>query len=140
MTWHDRPEPLDERHPVNKSTLSILTLVFGWLGSHKFYAGYDLLGAFYFAVTVLGFVLTVYEPLWVSVSLFGKEFNFNLAILILIAPFVASIVEFFLLQGKSDFEVESNYPGTSDPLTLVFVSQFIFLILLILPLILRVFS
>jgi TM2 domain-containing membrane protein YozV len=52
---------------VDRSTLSVLTLLFGWLGSHKFYVGHDVLGAFYFVVTVLGLVLTLYEPIWITV-------------------------------------------------------------------------
>jgi len=130
----------DRGGTVNKSTLSILTLLFGWLGSHKFYVGNENGGAIFFVVTVLGFVFTVYEPLWVSMGLFGKEININLGILILLLPFVVSIVEFFLLQQASEFEIQNRYRGTSDPLTLTFVAQFIFLFALIIPLILRVFS
>jgi hypothetical protein len=130
----------DRGRTVQKSTLSVLTLLFGWLGSHKFYAGLDILGALYFMVTVLGLVLTLYEPIWITTHFFGREMAINLALFILLAPLVVSIIEFFVLQGQSEFEIQSRYRGTSDPLTLVFVSQFIFLILLLIPLVYRAFS
>jgi hypothetical protein len=61
-----QPAMYERGGTVNKSTLLILTLLFGWLGSHKFYTGNDMAGALYFTVTVLGFVFTAYEPIfWV---------------------------------------------------------------------------
>jgi hypothetical protein len=122
---------------VKKSTLSILTLLFGWLGSHKFYIGNDMAGALYFVVTVLGFVFTVYEPLmWET----WYGFHINVGILILLAPLVVSIVEFILLQGQDEFTVQHKYRGTSDPLSLTFVAQGIYIIILLLPLLYRFFT
>jgi hypothetical protein len=118
---------------VQKSTLSMLTLFLGWLGAHKFYVGNDNGGAIYFVVTVLGLVFTLYMPLWITVHLLSRELHINAALFILFAPLVVSIIEFLLLQNQSEFEVESKYRGTTDPLTLVFVAQAIFLILLLIP-------
>ena len=126
----------DEALPVERSTLSVFTLLLGWMGAHKFYVGKDTLGGFYFAVTVLGLVLTLYEPIWVPVW----GFHINLAVLILIAPLVVSIIEFFNIRRWSDGELHQRYHRSGGSLTLVFVTQFIFLILLFLPVVYRAFS
>jgi|RhiMetdeSRZDD1v2_1073273.scaffolds.fasta_scaffold37057_5 TM2 domain-containing membrane protein YozV len=130
----------DRGGTVQKSMLSVLTLLFGWLGSHKFYAGYDNAGAIYFVITVLGLVLTLYELIWITTHVFGSERHINAAFFILFAPLVVSVIEFFLLQKQSEFEIQNKYPGTRDPLTLVFVAQAVFLLLLLLPLVFRAFS
>jgi TM2 domain-containing protein len=117
----------------------MLTLLFGWLGAHKFYVGNANGGAIYFAVTVLGFIFTVYEPLWVTFSLFGKDLSFNLGILILIAPLVVSVIEFFLLQSQDEVSIQNRYHTTGEPLTLVFVAQFIYIIILFIPLVYKGF-
>ena len=126
----------EETLPVDRSTLSVFTLLLGWMGAHKFYVRHDMLGAVYFTVTVLGLVLTLYHPWWVTV--FGYEIN--LAVFILLAPLVASIVEFFVRRRYSDGELQHRYHRTREGLTLVFVSQFIYLFLLLLPAIYRGFS
>jgi len=107
----------------------MLSLFFGWLGSHRFYLGSDLLGAIYFTIFVLGLVLTLYEPIWITV--YG--FNINLAILILLVPIVVSIIESFALRRYTDQELYYKFRPTGEPLTLVMVSQFIYLILLVIP-------
>src|SRR2546428_150362 len=129
MTGQPTAQMLDQGSSVNRSTLSVLTLLFGWLGSHKFYVGHDVLGAFYFVVTVLGLVLTLYEPIWITVF----KFNINLAVLILLAPLVVSIIEFFTLRRYTDEELSHRYRRRGESLTLVFVSQAIYLILLLIP-------
>ena len=136
MARYDTREGHDEALPVERSTLSLLTLLFGWMGAHKFYVGHDTLGGFYFAVTVLGLVLTLYEPIWVTVW----AVQINLAVLILIAPLVVSIIEFFNIRRWSDGELHQRYHRSGGSLTLVFVTQFIFLILLFLPVVYRAFS
>ena len=136
MARYDTREGHDEALPVERSTLSLLTLLFGWMGAHKFYVGHDTLGGFYFAVTVLGLVLTLYEPIWVTVW----AVQINLAVLILIAPLVVSIIEFFNIRRWSDDELHQRYHRSGGSLTLVFVAQFIFLILLLIPLVFGAFS
>ena len=126
----------DERFPVDRGTLSGHALFLGWLGTHKFYGGHDILGAIYFTVTVLGLILTLYEPIWVTV--YG--YHIQLALVILFAPLVASIIEFLIIRRFSDSELEYYYHQTGESLTLVLVSQFIFLILLLLPIVYRAFS
>jgi len=76
----------DENVSIDLSKVSMLSLFFGWMGSHRFYLGSDMAGAIYFVV--LGLVFTLYEPIWVTV--FG--FHINLAILILLLPVVVSII------------------------------------------------
>ncbi len=119
----------DEDVNIDRSKLSMLSLFFGWLGSHRFYLGSDLLGAIYFTIFVLGLVLTLYEPIWITV--YG--FNINLAILILLVPIVVSIIESFALRRYTDQELYYKFRPTGEPLTLVMVSQFIYLILLVIP-------
>jgi TM2 domain-containing membrane protein YozV len=119
--------------PVEKSTLSLFTLALGWLGSHKFYVGHDMLGAIYFTITVLGLVFTLYLPIWVTAFLFGSEFSINLGILILIVPFLLSVFEFFLLQRQTEFTIQSRYRTTGERLTLILASQVFYLILLLIP-------
>ena len=119
----------DEDVNIDRSKLSMLSLFLGWLGSHRFYLGSDLLGAIYFTIFVVGLVLTLYMPIWVTV--FG--FNINLAILILLAPVVVSIIESFALRRYTDQELYYKFHPTGEPLTLVMVSQFVYLILLVIP-------
>ena len=66
------------------------------MGAHKFYLRYDNGGAIYFLVTVLGLVLTLYMPIWVTIF----DFDINLAIVILLLPLVVSIIEFFILRDR----------------------------------------
>jgi predicted ABC-type exoprotein transport system permease subunit len=129
MVQEYRREGYEETRPVDRSTLSVFTLLLGWLGAHKFYVRHDMLGAIYFAVTVLGLVLTLYQPIWVTV--FG--FNINLAAFILLAPFVASIIEFSVIRKYSDGELHHRFHRTGERLTLVFVSQVVYLVLLVIP-------
>jgi TM2 domain-containing membrane protein YozV len=119
----------DENVSIDRSKVSMLSLFFGWMGSHRFYLGSDLAGAVYFTVFVLGLVLTLYEPIWVTV--FG--FNLNLPILILLLPVVVSIIESFALRRYTEQELYYTFHPTGEPLTLVMVSQFIYLILLVIP-------
>ena len=126
----------DEGQPVDPSRLSFLTLVLGWMGAHKFYLRNDNGGAIYFLVTVLGLVLTLYMPIWVTIF----DLDINLAIVILLLPLVVSIIEFFVQRRYSMGELHQRYRATEESLTLVFVSQFIYLIILVIPAIFRVFS
>jgi hypothetical protein len=126
----------DDRPNVDRSTLSTLALLFGWLGSHKFYVGSDMLGAVYFTVFVLGLVLTLYEPIWITV--FGLTINF--AVIIMLLPLIVSVIEFFNVRRLSDGQLYHFYRATGESLTLVFVAQFIYLILLVIPAIARIFS
>jgi TM2 domain-containing membrane protein YozV len=57
----------DEDVSIDRSKVSMLSLFFGWLGSHRFYLGSDMAGAIYFVVFVIGLVLTLYEPIWITV-------------------------------------------------------------------------
>jgi hypothetical protein len=119
----------DEDVRIDRSKVSMLSLFFGWLGSHRFYLGSDIAGAVYFVVFVFGLVLTLYEPIWITV--YG--FHINLAILILLAPIVVSIIESFALRRYTDQELYDKFHPTGQPLTLVVVSQLVFLILLVIP-------
>jgi TM2 domain-containing membrane protein YozV len=119
----------DEDVSIDRSKASMLSLFFGWMGSHRFYLGSDMAGAIYFVVFVLGLVFTLYEPIWVTV--FG--FHINVAILILLAPVVVSIIESFALRRYTEQELYYTFHPTGEPLTLVMVSQFIYLILLVIP-------
>jgi hypothetical protein len=119
----------DDAVSIDRSKLSKLSLFFGWLGSHRFYLGSDLLGAIYFTIFVVGLVLTLYQPIWVTV--FGVDIN--IAIFILLAPLVVSIIESFALRRYTDQELNYKFHPTGEPLTLVMVSQFIYLILLVIP-------
>jgi hypothetical protein len=116
----------DDTASIDRTRLSVLTLLFGWMGSHRFYLGNDMLGAVYFAVTIVGLAFTLYYPLWVTV--FG--FNINLAVVILLVPFMVSIIEFFVIRRYSEGELSRRYRPTGESLTLVFVSQFIYLFLI----------
>jgi predicted ABC-type exoprotein transport system permease subunit len=122
-------EGYEETRPVERSTLSVFTLLLGWLGAHKFYIRHDMVGAVYFAVTVLDLAWTLYYPIWVTV--FGS--NINLAVLIMIAPLVVSIIEFFMGRRYTDGELSQRYPRRGERLTLVFVSQVVYLVLLVIP-------
>lgn len=123
--YYDR----DENVSIDRSKVSMLSLFFGWMGSHRFYLGSDMAGAIYFLVFVFGLVLTLYEPIWVTV--FG--FHINLAIIILLLPVVVSIIESFALRRYTDQELYYKFHPTGEPLTLVMVSQFVYLILLVIP-------
>ena len=133
---YGREEYDDEGQPVDHSTLSFLTLVLGWMGAHKFYVRNDNAGAIYFVVTVLGLVLTLYMPIWVTIF----DLDINLAIVILLLPLVVSIIEFFILRRYSMGELHQRYRATQESLTLTFVSQFIYLIILVTPALSRAFS
>lgn len=98
---HDR----DDEVEIDHTKLSMLSLFFGWMGSHRFYLGSDMAGAIYFLVFVVGLVSTLYMPIWVTVW----GFNINVAILIMLAPVVVSIIESFALRRYTDQE-----PGFSD--------------------------
>jgi TM2 domain-containing membrane protein YozV len=124
-SYYDRDEDVE----IDRSKLSILSLFFGWMGSHRFYLGSDMAGAIYFVVFVLGLVLTLYMPIWITV--FG--FPINLAIILLLAPVVVSIIEALALNRYSDQELYYKFHPTGESLTLVMVSQFIYLILLVIP-------
>ena len=119
----------DENVEIDRSKVSMLSLFFGWMGSHRFYLGSDMAGAVYFVVFVLGLVLTLYEPIWVTVW----GYNINLAILILLLPVVVSVIESFALRRYSDQELYYKFHPTGEPLTLVMVSQFVYLLLLVIP-------
>jgi TM2 domain-containing membrane protein YozV len=119
----------DDNVEIDRTKLSMLSLFFGWLGSHRFYLGSDMAGAIYFVVFVLGLVLTLYEPIWITVL----GFNINAAILIMLAPVVVSLIEAFALNRHTDQELYYKFHPTGESLTLVMVSQFIYLILLVIP-------
>jgi TM2 domain-containing membrane protein YozV len=53
MAYQPARPTIYEQSDVDKSTLSTLTLFFGWLGSHKFYVRQTTLGALYFWLTVI---------------------------------------------------------------------------------------
>jgi len=59
--------------------------------------------------------------------------NINLAVLIMIAPLVVSIIEFFMGRRYTDGELSQRYPRRGERLTLVFVSQVVYLVLLVIP-------
>ena len=122
-------EGYEESRPVDRAKLSLFALLLGWLGAHKFYVRHDMLGAVYFTITVLGLAWTLYYPIWVTV--FGS--TINLAVLIMIAPLVVSIIEFFMIRRYTDGELYQRYHRRGERLSLVFVSQFVFLILFVLP-------
>jgi TM2 domain-containing membrane protein YozV len=119
----------EETRPVARLTLSILTLLLGWLGAHKFYVRHDMVGAVYFTVTVLGLALTLYYPMWVTVL--GS--HINLAVLIMIAPLVVSIIEFLMAHRYTDGALSQRYHRRGERLTLVLVSQVVYLVLLVMP-------
>jgi hypothetical protein len=118
---------------MEKSTLSALTLFLGWLGSHKFYINYPTNGAIYFYVTLIGLVLTLYTPIHLSFTAFGREFQPNIGVFVLLLPFVVSFIEFLLLQRKSETEIAYRYQRTQENMTVVFVAQFLMLFLLFIP-------
>jgi TM2 domain-containing membrane protein YozV len=119
----------DEDVSIDRSKVSMLSLFFGWMGSHRFYLGSDMAGAIYFLVFVLGLVLTLYEPIWITVL----GFNINAGILIMLAPVVVSIIESFALRRYTEQELYYKFHPTREPLALVMVSQFVYLILLVIP-------
>jgi len=128
MSDQPAPQPFDEETSVNPSTLSNLALFLGWLGAHRFYIGDNTLGAFYYALLVFGIVFTVYVHLWEG-------------ILLLLAPFVISFIEFLRFRRMSQGEIARTYQrATGENQTIVYVAQIIFLILLFIPLLMRVFS
>jgi TM2 domain-containing membrane protein YozV len=53
----------DDEVAIDHTKLSMLSLLFGWMGSHRFYLGSDMAGAIYFLVFVVGLVFTLYEPM-----------------------------------------------------------------------------
>jgi TM2 domain-containing membrane protein YozV len=76
-----QPSDYERGYRVDKSTLLLLTLVFGWLGSHKFYTRQDTLGAIYYTAALVGIILTLYFPIWVALPLFrDTRFSFTLNI------------------------------------------------------------
>jgi TM2 domain-containing membrane protein YozV len=119
----------DDEVAINHTKLSMLSLFFGWMGSHRFYLGSDMAGAIYFVVFVVGLVLTLYEPIWITVL----GFNINVGILIMLAPVVVSIIESFALRRYTEQELYNKFHPTGEPLTLVMVSQFVYLLLLVIP-------
>ena len=130
----------EEESSINPSTLSMRTLLFAWLGSHKFYVGYNSLGVIYFLVLMMGIVLTIYVPVRIPITVFGRSFSLNLGLIILLAPFVVSIIEFILLRRYSETEIQNSYQRTPDNQTIVFVTQFLMLFVLLIPLLIRVLS
>ena len=74
-------------------------------------------------------------PIWVTI--FDRDIN--LAVVILLLPLVVSIIEFFMLRRYSTGELHQRYRATQESLTFVLVSQFIYLILLVIPALSRLF-
>jgi hypothetical protein len=68
-------------------------------------------------------------PIWLTIF----DYTINLAVLIMLAPLVVSIIEFFMIRRYTDGELYQRYQRSGERLTLVFVSQFVFLILLVMP-------
>ena len=123
---------------MSKSTLSILTLLFGWLGSHKFYVRHATLGAIYFYITLIGILLTFYFPIPVSLNWLREGLTFNFGIIVLLLPLVLSFIEFLLVQRYTEGQLEYYYDRTEENQTVVFVAQFVMLFLLLLPLLSRI--
>jgi hypothetical protein len=72
---------------------------------------------------------SILMPIWLTIF----DYTINLAVLIMLAPLVVSIIEFFMIRRYTDGELYQRYQRSGERLTLVFVSQFVFLILLVMP-------
>jgi hypothetical protein len=124
---HQQDEP---EYELDVDTLTKRALLTGFLGGHKFYIGNDNGGAIYFLLTVLGIVFTLYIPLRAPLPLVGK---FNLGLLILAVPFIASFTEALIYFRQSSGQLYARYPRSYRTEPVVFVAQGVFLLLLFLP-------